>query len=169
MESFKGSESVENREILKQLQGYLDAGYFLHGSKKRSETLEPRQARDTDPDRVAGKEFAVYAENADIRIPIFMAIRNPRGHSGYSGHGPGTPFYVSTSDTEFSVGYIHVLSPETFEIEMGKNEREFISRTPIVPERIIQISPSILSELPNFHIVSEEERKKHRASFEVGN
>lgn len=168
MEKFIHFESKEkNREIVKQLQGYLDNGYLLHGSKSRNEALEPRQSNDTDPERVAGKSHAVYAEGNDIRVPIFMALQQGNNAEvGYTGFGQKDPFYVYGDKLTFSTGYIHVLPPDTFEFEHGKNEREIISRVPVVPIQIIEIQPSILDVLENFHVVSKEERDAEKLKRE---
>ncbi len=147
-----------NAEKLTRLKSYLAEGYLLHGSKNRIEVLEPRQATDDNPERKTGKAHAIYAEDGDLRIPIVRALfaeKDPVPRSwraGYSTHGPDTPIIVTGENCTFTPGFVHVLPPDTFEVEGDEGDNERISRVPVASIDIIEVDPSILDELPGIKI-----------------
>lgn len=160
MEGLKNQERREsNRKIIEKFRNYLKQGYLLHGSKSDALTLEPRQAHDSNPERVAGKAKAIYAEPADMRIPIFMALRAPKDplaeggfSSGYSAYGPNLPMHVRGSNLTFTPGFIHVLPEETFEIEQHGEDREYLSQVPVTAVEVIRVEPSLLGEFGDIEI-----------------
>jgi hypothetical protein len=146
-----------NHKIIAELSEYLKKGYVLHGSKSDSSVLKPQQAHDTNVDRIVGKAFAIYAEGRDIRIPIFMALKDRKdismsSESEYSGYGPEKVLTISGRNLHFTPGYVHVLPSETYEIEKHGNVEELISRVPVRAIKIFRVSPSILDALPNIEM-----------------
>lgn len=145
--------ALENIQKIKALRSYLEAGYVLHGSKHKVTALEPRQSNDNDPKRVIGKAFAIYATNSDIRIPIFMALKDGYGESSYSIHGgpEGIMKIRGERGIFLSKGYVYVLPKTTFEEESDEHGRELISRSPVTPVDVIEVDPSILNHLENIN------------------
>jgi hypothetical protein len=149
------------RETLKQLRQYLNEGMLLHGSKVRTEVIEPRQSSDNNPDRIIGKSFAIYAETEDVRIPILMALFDKKDkdladcRTSYSSHGPNEPMLVSGENFTFSPGYVYVLPPEKFTTEETETEREYIATEPIKPIAVLEINPLILSLFDNIKIKTD--------------
>ncbi len=142
----------ENAEKLERLEAYLAQGFLLHGSKRRLETVEPRQATDTDPDRKSGKANAVYAEAHDVRIPILMALFDkldpelPGWRSGYHAYGEG-PIEVEGENYTFTKGFVHVLPRGSFEAEGDETDREYLSRVPVTPVDVIEVDASMIDHL----------------------
>src|SRR5687768_13589766 len=85
--------SPEMAEAMKKLGDYVEKGYLLHGSKKKLDLLEPRQASDTDESRYIGHQKAVYATR-DPGIAILMSLfaKKDPGLEGWSS------FYHKTGD-----------------------------------------------------------------------
>lgn len=152
---------TENLRKVEHLREYLARGYLLHGGKSRVDLLEPRQSTDSDPDRVAGKAHAIYAEAHDVRIPIIMALFDRKDHSvhswssGYSAHGPDSTMTLSGKNYAFTRGFVHVLPADTFETEGDEHDNELISRTPVEPIAIIEVDASILDILDNIEYEAE--------------
>lgn len=149
------------RDTLRQLRLYLNEGMLLHGSKVFTETIEPRQASDNDPNRVIGKSFAIYAEAEDVRIPILMALFDKKDknladcRTSYSSHGLNEPMLVSGENFTFSPGYIYVLPPEKFTIEETESEQEYIATEPVIPTKVLEVNPLILSLFDDIIIESK--------------
>ena len=114
------------------LENHLSNGYCLHGSKAKLHCIEPRPAycKSGRPD----------AEPTDVRVPIVMALFAGQGTGSYSGDGI---MLTVTGDRTFSSGYVHVLSPHTFQNVCG----EYVSYVSVIPVAIVPVDPSILWEL----------------------
>lgn len=145
--------SKESIETLAQLKEFVAQGYVLHGSKKASDTLEPKQATDTNKERIIGTQVAVYATH-HVEIPLFMALKDMKDaslrsmRSGYSGTGGVWRMYGE--NTTLTPGYVYVLPSDTFEkIVDEKGDEELISRVPVMPVAVFKVEPDILSLFPN--------------------
>jgi hypothetical protein len=144
------SESIKALEALRE---YVAQGYVLHGSKSMNQMLEPRQARDTNRDRVSGQSFAIYATD-HVEIPLFMALKDrkdPNVRSMRSGYnGTGGKFHLYGENTTLTPGFVYVLPRDTFEVESdGNGDEELISRVPVTPVAIIRVEPDILNLFDN--------------------
>lgn len=148
--------SAKTEHALCELKRYAGEGYLFHGGKTRVDVLEPRQAHDVDPDRKTGKACAVYATD-DIHIPIVMALFAkadsvlPDWHSSYTTEADGT-LVVSGENCTFTKGYVHVLSPDTFESEGDERDRETLSFVPVTPIAVVEVEPEILNLLDGISI-----------------
>lgn len=145
--------SPESIETLNQLKDFLAQGYLLHGSKQPIDTLEPRQAEDTNKERHIGRQHAVYATR-HVEIPIFMALKDRKDdsirswRSGYS--GTGGSWYMHGENTTLTPGYVYVLPPDTFErLEDERGGEELVSRVPVTPIAVFKVEPNILKLFPN--------------------
>lgn len=148
-------KTFENREKLEKLTNYLRQGFLLHGSKsiEKLDQIDPRQASDTDKERVAGNQFAVYAEKDDVRVPIVMALLSKKDeskggwHSFY--HGDENGFRTGGTNAEFTPGLVYVLPPDSFEtiLDEKRSGKEHISRKPVVPVDAVEVDQSILDLL----------------------
>jgi hypothetical protein len=153
---------IEDELKIERLESYLKSGYLLHGGKRRLEMLEPRQATDSDPERTTGKAFAIYAEDTDVRVPVVMALFDRKDpsvwewRSGYSAHGIGSTMTLTGKNCTFTKGYVHVLPRESFEREGDEHDNELISRKPVEPVDIIEVTPSIIDSLKGMDIQIEE-------------
>jgi hypothetical protein len=140
--------------VLDKLNNYLNDGFVLHGSKLKIDTLEPRQANDINPDRShVGKQFAVYAEDKDVRIPIVMALfdfvdKNKSTNYGYS-RGPDGIMHVKGENIYFTNGWVNVLPKHTFKIleDKEKGDRELVSFESVKSVDILEVDISILEYL----------------------
>jgi hypothetical protein len=149
--------SKESIETLKLLREFVDKGYVLHGSKRTSEMLEPRQADDTNKERVIGRQNAIYATDK-IEVPLFMALKdfkdpeNRSMRSGYSGTAgaDGITWHMYGENTALTPGYVYVLPKDTFDLMSDSNgDEELISREPVMPVAVFKIEPDILNLFPN--------------------
>jgi hypothetical protein len=155
METFQNNniENSQMREVFEKLKAYAKQGYLFHGSKEKVNVLEPRRAKDDDPNDKVGNLHAVYA-TADIRIPIVMALFDEKDHSKN-----GWRSFYETKDEKMTVGgenitftpgYIHVLPKESFQKteDVDKDMEETVSYVPVTPVDIIQITPEVLNLIP---------------------
>ena len=128
-------------EILAKLREYVARGYVLHGSNKRLEVIDPRQANEYS-DRSESNRIAVYA-TTDPRIAlIFATIRLPASGSA--------TLRIWRGDLQITVegcsvcrcsGFVHILRADGFE-HAGRDER--ISLLSVSPIDIIPVEPTIL-------------------------
>jgi hypothetical protein len=148
------AEKQENIRKIEKLRGYLEQGYFLHGSKNKVEILEPRKANEVNPDRVIGRINGVYASD-DLEIPIAMALfatkqKGMDRTNGYSRRDNG-PLILKGTNTTLTPGYVYVLPSKTFKIfhqEIdGDSDLEFVSEEPVIPIDTIEVDPTILEDL----------------------
>ena len=135
------------QDTLALLVDMITEGFYLHGSKKRLEIIEPRPARCLSG-REEGCQKAVYAARC-VEIPCIMAMRTPDGsglrpQSSYSQTGKG-PLIVRGKHMTFAPGYVYALPSETFEC-MGS---ELISRVPVMPHLVVPVTPAIIPLLVN--------------------
>ncbi len=150
-----GTEAtLESIETKRQLENFLAEGYVLHGSKKQSVILEPRPAKDMDETRVIGNQDAIYATDADLEIPLFMAMKDfkdPANRSMNSGNsGQNGVFRMYGDNTKLTPGYVYVLPKDSFEVitDVEGNE-ELISRVPVMPHAVFRVEPDIFNLFPN--------------------
>jgi len=139
------------RETLRLLKQYLEQGYCLHGSQRRSEMLEPRIAK-CESGRVAGCQKAVYASKDCVRVPCLMAMFAPidpanSRECSYTG-APDGKLIVTGTNVTFKPGYVHVLPAATFQ----ELDDEFISYECITPVAILLVTPEILELLPDMEL-----------------
>ena len=136
------------RSAIQQL--HAQNGYVYHGSDKRLELIEPRQAFSVD--KVSGMrdkdgEPAVCA-SADFELAIFRAVinryrdeENGRPHySGWSGSTNDWVFYTLRSSLEAAKnpatkGYVHVLDKELFTAYRG----EMRAYTSVTPAHVVEV------------------------------
>lgn len=142
--------SIESQETLRILREYVSHGYLLHGSKSRLDFVDPRQARDSNSERVTGKQNAVYATN-HVEIALARALLEAKDsqtrswRSGYSSSDGGKTFAIRGENAKVGYGFVHVLPADTFETETdGKGDDEVLSRVPVVPVAVLEVQPDIL-------------------------
>ena len=142
--------------LLNKLMRVIDLGYLLHGSQNYFTVVEPQQAHD-DNKRETGCQYGIYATK-DIRIAVLVALFHPTNpkdwQSGYSGVEGGA-IRVFGYNVTFEPGYVYVLPHDTFEwVGTEEKNRELISRVPVKPIEIIEVTPVLLSE---FNLIIEIE------------
>jgi hypothetical protein len=144
--------STESIETLNSLRDYIKQGYLLHGSKSNTIELEPRQARDTDAERITGNQVGVYAIDS-VEEPIFMALRdkaNPLRPSRSFYSGIDGKYEMGGENVILTPGYIHVLPRDTFEtVRDEKGNEELVSRVPVRAVAVVEVQPDIIKLLPN--------------------
>jgi hypothetical protein len=138
-------------ELIHRLQGYLDAGYLLHGSKQQVEVLEPRYARNSEPAYSIGKQRAIYAAT-NMRIPVvkaLLSVKDPRiGEWFHRYVDYGDHIVVSGTNFVFTPGFVYALNHESFiEIEDDLGRRETVSYQPVIPNARVRVTPAILGRL----------------------
>lgn len=150
METFKNTtqESREMAETLKKLEEYQSQGFLFHGSKKKIELLEPRQAHDDSPDDTKLNDLnAVYATD-DLRIPIIMALFDKKDKSkksrGFYSCTNNEKMFAGGENITFTPGYIHVLPKEKFQEVEDERTKETVAFENVLPMDIIRITPEIL-------------------------
>ncbi|HEV8666525.1 MAG TPA: hypothetical protein VN665_01595 [Candidatus Paceibacterota bacterium] len=126
----------------------------FHGSGEDLESLEPRQAIDTE--RGPDGEPAVFA-SSKADYAIFMAIINlrncPRGARSNSGasfdeHGEATLRFGATKDTldqltDSAEGWVYVFDKNKFKPK-EKDTVEFVTHEPIIPLQKIKVTKADL-------------------------
>lgn len=143
-------KKADMRAVLDHLQGRLAEGYLLHGSKQRSELLEPRRAWDTDPSNLVGNQTAIYAAR-NLRIPIVMALIAIKDGSTAWLHeysDDGKAIYLSGTNFTFTPGFVYVLPADGFvEIRDEQGRTDIVSFGSVIPAECMCVTPDILHHL----------------------
>lgn len=156
----QNEELEKMRESLEKLRKYVEQGYLLHGSKNKLEVIEPRQAKEDNPERMVGSLHGIYATE-NLKAPILMALFAKKDlskdswRSSYDSED-GEKFIVSGENFTFTPGYVHILPPDTFKLVADeKGNSELVSNEPVKPIDTIYIAPSILKLFEDITILEE--------------
>jgi len=139
------------RDTLQLLQKRLTQGFCLHGSQKRIELLEPRQAN-CESGRAAGCQKAVYASRDCVRVPCIKGMISPidpkKGYgSSYTGSTSGV-LVVTGENVRFTPAYVHILPCDSFQ----ELDDEFVSFEPVRAHEIVLVTPEILRLFPDLDL-----------------
>lgn len=143
-------ENINESQERARLRELENSGNFVfHGSGKKLERLEPRQAHnypDKNPEvKIPDDKPAVFATpNADIAI--FMSVFNKENaskgsRSSFGANDDGPHYFGVTKETMDQIknanGYVYVFEKSKFNM---RSKMEGLSYEPVEPVEIVEVS-----------------------------
>lgn len=143
-------ESPEKAE-LRKLES--EGVWVFHGSGKRLEALEPKQAINSSTGKPLEDGAPAVFASPSADLAIFMALVNkhnaPEGaHSAFSTFADGSAKFKATPETMSQIknarGYVYVLKKDGF---IEKTKLESISENSVEPEKVIEVTDKDLPQV----------------------